>query len=594
MKLQNSTSEKLSIVLFLAMFVLTLPLVAAAQSKIVFVSDRDGNSEIYVMNADGTNQTRLTNEPRNDFAPSLSPDGSRIVFMSRRAGGDEIYVMNADGTNPVRLTDNPANDDTPVFSPDGSRIIFESDRDGNSEIYVMNADGTNQTRLTDNPAFDRNPSFSPDGSRIVFESNRETVSNEIYVMNADGTNQIRLTYFSPGNDHLPSFSPDGSKISFTSSRDGNNEIYVMNADGSNQRRLTNNPAQDFSSSFSPDGSGIAFISDRDGNDELYVMNADGMNQTRLTSTSPFDEASPHWWGQVRVNSPPVLSNVTASPANENSAAVLSGNVSSPNASHGFTLTVDWGDGSAPQVFNYASGTTSFIESHVYADDNPTATNSDNYNIGLTLATAGGSDTDSAVVTVNNVAPVLNNLALNPAPATGGSPATLSGTVSDAGAQDSQTIVIDWGDGTPATTLNLSAGVTNFNAAHTYNTLGNLTVVVTATDDDGGMTSGSLNVNIVPPPPPSAPTNLRVDTVGANQVSLSWTDNANNEAGFVIEQCRSQNCRNFVQVGQTGANVTTFTQTGLLANTQYSYRVKAINLGGSSAYSNVLTAKTLRR
>jgi titin len=92
----------------------------------------------------------------------------------------------------------------------------------------------------------------------------------------------------------------------------------------------------------------------------------------------------------------------------------------------------------------------------------------------------------------------------------------------------------------------------------------------------------------------APTNLRVDFVGANQVNLIWSDNSSNESGFVVEQCRSKNCNNFVQVGQVGANVTTFLNTGLLSNTQYNYRVRAVNPGGNSAYSNTVTAKTLRQ
>jgi hypothetical protein len=414
------------------------------------------------------------------------------------------------------------------------------------------------------------------------------------VMNSNGTNQVRLTNNS-ANEFFPSFSPDGSKIVFSSNRDGNFEIYLMNADGSNQVRLTNNPALDSEPSFSPDGSKIAFESTRDGNFEIYVMNSDGSCPTRLTFTEPFGESSPSWGGQATGgNAPPTMSNVAASPVSENSSTTLSGNISSPNAGDSFTLTVNWGDGSAPQVFNYPAGTTSFAETHQYLDDNPTATNSDNYTVNLTLTTAGGSDTGSATVTVNNAAPSLSNLALNPSPATGGSPATLSGTVTDVGTQDSHTVVIDWGDGSPVATLNLAAGVTNFNAAHTYNVTGSFTITVTASDDDGGMTSDSLNVNSAPPPPPAAPTNLRVDAVGANHVVLSWTDNSNNETGFVIEQCSNRNCSNFVQVGQVGANVTTFTHSGLLSNTQYSYRVRGVNLGGNSAYSNSVTVKTLRR
>ncbi len=252
------------------------------QEKIVFASSRDGNYEIYVMNADGTSPARLTNNSKDDVDPSFSSDGSKIVFTSYRDGNAEIYVMNADGSNQTRLTNNSAFDTQPAFSPDGSRIVFISVRDGNQEIYVMNADGSNPIRLTNHPAIEDHPSFSPDGSRIAFESNRNGNNYEIFVMNANGSNQTRLTNNS-ADDLTPSFSPDGSRIAFTSARDGNYEIYVMNADGTNPTRLTNNPASDYIPSISPDGSQIAFTSTRDGNNEIYVMNADGTNPTRLTN-----------------------------------------------------------------------------------------------------------------------------------------------------------------------------------------------------------------------------------------------------------------------------------------------------------------------
>lgn len=129
--------------------------------RIAFYSDRDGQSGIYVMNADDSGVTRLTNESIADCALSWSPDGTRIVFRSERDGNYEIYVMNADGSGQTNLTNSPATDVNPSWSPDGTRIAFQSDRDGNDEIYVMNADGSGVTRLTDNPAYDGEPSWGP-------------------------------------------------------------------------------------------------------------------------------------------------------------------------------------------------------------------------------------------------------------------------------------------------------------------------------------------------------------------------------------------------------------------------------------------------
>ena len=191
--------------------------------RIAFVSDRDRfldihgfpTSEIYVMDADGENPQNLTNNRHDDRSPSWSPDGKRIVFLSYRDGhfiGDfelitsEIYVMDVDGGNQQRLTENRKNDESPSWSPDGTRIVFSADRKGdfvNSEIYVMDADGGNLQRLTENRDDDGAPSWSPNGERIAFVSHRDG-NPEIYVMDADGGNLQNLTN-NPHSDYGPAW-----------------------------------------------------------------------------------------------------------------------------------------------------------------------------------------------------------------------------------------------------------------------------------------------------------------------------------------------------------------------------------------------------
>ncbi len=281
---------------------LTLLMVCVdAQARIAFMSDRDGNWEIYVMGINGKNPRRLTNDRHDDWHPSWSPDGKRIVFSSKRDGGitAEIYVMDADGGNPQRLTNNGHNDYSPSWSPDGDRIVFASV----GEIYVMDADGGNQQKLSQDDQKDYSASWSPDGKRIVFSSERDGhfrgdhgLTAEIYVMDTDGGNQQRLTN-NRNNDWSPSWSPDGRRIAFASDRKGDLvkfDIYVMDANGGNQRRLTNNLHYDGTPSWSPDGKRIAFSSSRDGNGEIYVMGANGGNQRRLTKHGGHDGA-PAWY-----------------------------------------------------------------------------------------------------------------------------------------------------------------------------------------------------------------------------------------------------------------------------------------------------------
>jgi Tol biopolymer transport system component len=279
--------------------------------KIAFVSNRDSNDEIYVMSANGSGQTNLTNSLADDTFPAWSPDGSKIAFVSARDGNEEIYVMNADGSNLTRLTNNSATDRYPAWSPDGKHIVFASLRDFPWKIYVMDAadvdadgNGDNLTKLTNNAASDYTPAWSPDGSTIAFGSDR-TGFNQIFVMNsANGSNQTRLTNTST-QEQFPNWSPDGKRIAFASSRAGGYDIYTMEAvdadsdgNGDNLLRLTNTsatfpPSGNFDPTWSPDGNLIAFQSDRNSDWEIYVMNADGSNQINR-SNNPATDGSPDW------------------------------------------------------------------------------------------------------------------------------------------------------------------------------------------------------------------------------------------------------------------------------------------------------------
>lgn len=178
--------------------------------QIAFVSDRDGNPEIYVINTDGSAATRYTDNPAGDYAPAWSPDGTRIAFYSERDGNAEIYIINADGSGLTRLTNDPANDYAPAWSPDGKQIAFHSHRyQGAGRIFVMNTDGSGVTRLTDPAWDDWAPAWSSDGTQIVFNSSRNN-NRDIWLMNADGAGVSNLTSYS-ANDWAPAWSPEGTR-----------------------------------------------------------------------------------------------------------------------------------------------------------------------------------------------------------------------------------------------------------------------------------------------------------------------------------------------------------------------------------------------
>jgi Tol biopolymer transport system component len=260
--------------------------------------------ELYIIDEDGTNETRLTANPAGDEHPLWSPDGQKIAFESLRDGPIDIYVMNADGTNEARLADDPATRYGPAWSPDGEQVAFlrsptESPGSGADDIYVMDSDGTNERRLTQTDSDPEtrislgSPVWSPDGEKLAFSSSAIRVTpassaspgsagaatapaegmTGIYVINVDGTGLYKLT----STAAAPTWSPDGNKIAFYEK----SAIYLINPDGTGRKKLTGDIPDPTYPVWSPDGKRIAFVK----LSNLYVINADATGLRRLANAT---------------------------------------------------------------------------------------------------------------------------------------------------------------------------------------------------------------------------------------------------------------------------------------------------------------------
>jgi Tol biopolymer transport system component len=265
---------------------------------LVFVSTRDGDYAVYGMNADGSDQGRLSDESGDTSTPAgttfqidpeFSPDGSRIAFASARSGSLDVYVMDADGSDTRRLTTTPGNQSQPTWSQDGSRIAFQSDQDGD-HIYVMGSDGKGARRVTNDPAPEIEPAWSPDGRWIAYSRRLPgTEIRELWLVRPDGTGRRRLTGRVQAA-YGPAWSPDGSTIAFASKQEtGRFEIYAIGSDGKGLRRVTFSNEDAFEPAWSPDGKTLAFS--RDGS--IVTVDATGADPQVLTGSGTND-SSPDW------------------------------------------------------------------------------------------------------------------------------------------------------------------------------------------------------------------------------------------------------------------------------------------------------------
>ena len=270
-------------------------------TQISFVSDREGNDDIFITNAEVFRPRSIFADEKSDLQfPFASPNGKQIVYQAeieKKSGELRVFDRETKRSRMLLETANP--DLAPVFSPDGEWIAFQNRIDGNTEICLIKSDGSGLRNLTNNAARDLNPSFSPDGKQIVFSSNRDGNFGlfQLYLMSSDGGNQ-RQIHYNNGMSLTPAWSPDGKRIIFTNDKEdgrtGNFEIFRIDLEtAASEKRMTFRRRSDSMPVFSPDGRHIVFVSTTDGNSEIYVMNSDGIFPLRITRNSA-EDTSAQW------------------------------------------------------------------------------------------------------------------------------------------------------------------------------------------------------------------------------------------------------------------------------------------------------------
>jgi RHS repeat-associated protein len=571
-------------------------------TKIAFQSARNGvNYQVYLMNADGSGQVNISNTTANDTQPSWSPDGSKIAFASDRdqTGFSSIYVMNANGSNQTRLTISGTGrlDQQPAWSPDGSRLTFTSTRDSitvtwqetddnggivnksalqvNKEVYVMNANGSAQVRLTNTLENDDSASWSGDGTKIVFRSDRERdccdPTGQVWVMNPDGTSQVDLSN-NGSVDHCPSWQHVAANmpptVSLTTPASGATYIAPANitltanagdSDGSVSR-------VDFYQGVTLIGTATTSPYTVTWNNVAagsYSLTARATDNLGATSTSAAVTIT------VNANAPPAV-NIT-SPS--------SGAVFAASANITVTANASDSDGSISRVDFYQGATLIGTATNSPYTINWNSVAAGSYTLTARATDNLGATTTSALVNITVNAPPTVSITSpsNGANFTGPANITITANASDSDGNISR---VDFYQGT---TLVGTATTSPYTISWNNVTAGGYTLTARATDNLGASsTSSPVSISVGSPPTVSVttPTNGASFTAPAN---VTVTANASSSTGSIS---RVEFYQGTTLIGTSTASPYTMTWNNVAAGS-YVLKARAIDNSGASTDSTTV-------
>lgn len=264
-------------ILFLIM---TISAFGELDGKIVFTTDRSGNADIYIVNADGTGEKQLTKDGASDDQPCLSPDGGKVVFISGRKGNNDVWVVKSGGGGEKQLTKTDEDEYDPSFSADGASVLFTRKVNGVNKVIERDIDSGAETELADGYM----GRVASDGTLVYVSA--EAGNEDLFVGGVNLTNSAK-------SDTWPSFSPDGFKVIFTSRRSGDYDTYLMNRDGSGCTALLSSENDEGRAVISPDGGYIAVSVEEGADYEILIYDIDGNFVSKLTDNEDADY-EPHW------------------------------------------------------------------------------------------------------------------------------------------------------------------------------------------------------------------------------------------------------------------------------------------------------------